>query len=453
MFKDKRFSFSISALLFFVMLIIIFTCLFIFHAEAHVPLLICVAFLATVGSLKGYSWKELESGMITGIRNGIQPIMILSLIGILIGVWEYSGTIPTVTVYALTIIEPQYLLLTALISCLMISSLVGSSFTTVSTIGVALIGVAHAAGVPLTWVAGAVICGACFGDKMSPLSDTTNFAAGVGELPIFKHIRHMMGTTIPALLITILVFFFMGRSLTIADTSTENIQSIVKGIEGTVAISGWSLLPPLLVIVLAVRRTPVIPSLVAGIVSAIVLIAIIQPAANISSFLAAMQNGPVFSVGNEAVEKILNRGGLQSMMGSVSLIMIAFALGGLMEKTGLISSLLEGVIKGIRTKARLVFSTVSASIGINLLTGEQYLSILIPGQSFKKLYDKLGIDRKHLSRSLEDGGTLINPMIPWGVSGAFMSTALGVPVIEYLPFVFFLYLSPLFSILFGFRKS
>lgn len=140
------------------------------------------------------------------------------------------------------------------------------------------------------------------------------------------------------------------------------------------------------------------------------------------------------------------------MMGSVSLIIIAFALGGLMEKIGLITSLLEGVIKGIHTKGRLVFSTVSSSIGMNLATGEQYLSILIPGQSFKKLYDKLGIDRKHLSRSLEDGGTLINPMIPWGVSGAFMSSALGVPVIEYLPFVFFLYLSPLFSILFGFRK-
>ena len=141
------------------------------------------------------------------------------------------------------------------------------------------------------------------------------------------------------------------------------------------------------------------------------------------------------------------------MMGSISLIIIAFALGGLMEKTGLITSLLEGVIKGIRSKGRLVFSTVSSSIAMNLLTGEQYLSILIPGQSFKNLYDKLGIDRKHLSRSLEDGGTLVNPMIPWGVSGAFMSSALGVPVTDYLPFVFFLYLSPIFSILFGFRKQ
>ncbi|QHZ46065.1 MULTISPECIES: Na+/H+ antiporter NhaC [Bacillus] len=451
--NEKRLSFSISALLFVVILAVIFTCLFVFHAEPHVPLLICVGFLAVVGMFKGYSWKELESGIVSGIQNGVQPIIVLSLIGMLIGVWEYSGAIPTVTVYALNLVEPHYLLLTALFSCLIISSLVGSSFTTVSTIGVALIGVAQAAGVPLTWVAGAVISGACFGDKMSPLSDTTNFAAGIGGLPIFKHIRHMMGTTIPALLVTILLFFFMGRTLTIGAASTDNIQAIVSGIENTVDISLWTLLSPLLVIVLAVRRMPVIPSLAAGIVSAGILAALIQPDAGISSFLSAMQKGPVFSAETEAVANILNRGGLQSMMGSVSLIIIAFALGGLMEKTGLITSLLEGVIRGIRTKGRLVFSTVSSSIGMNLLTGEQYLSILIPGQSFKKLYDQLGIDRKHLSRSLEDGGTLINPMIPWGVSGAFMSSALGVPVIEYLPFVFFLYLSPFFSVLFGFRKS
>ncbi|MFN2746880.1 Na+/H+ antiporter NhaC [Bacillus sp. z60-18] len=451
--NEKRLSFSISALLFVVILAVIFTCLFVFHAEPHVPLLICVGFLAVVGVFKGYSWKELESGIVSGIQNGVQPIIVLSLIGMLIGVWEYSGAIPTVTVYALNLVEPHYLLLTALFSCLIISSLVGSSFTTVSTIGVALIGVAQAAGVPLTWVAGAVISGACFGDKMSPLSDTTNFAAGIGGLPIFKHIRHMMGTTIPALLVTILLFFFMGRTLTIGAASTDNIQAIVSGIENTVDISLWTLLSPLLVIVLAVRRMPVIPSLAAGIVSAGILAALIQPDAGISSFLSAMQKGPVFSAETEAVANILNRGGLQSMMGSVSLIIIAFALGGLMEKTGLITSLLEGVIRGIRTKGRLVFSTVSSSIGMNLLTGEQYLSILIPGQSFKKLYDQLGIDRKHLSRSLEDGGTLINPMIPWGVSGAFMSSALGVPVIEYLPFVFFLYLSPFFSVLFGFRKS
>lgn len=417
------------------------------------PLLICIGFLGVVSVLKGFSWKELESGIVSGIKSGVQPIIVLALIGILIGVWEYSGAIPTVTVYALNLIEPQFLLLTALFSCMIISSLVGSSFTTVSTIGVALMGVASAAGLPLTWVAGAVICGACFGDKMSPLSDTTNFASGVGEIPIFKHIRHMTGTTIPALLITVLLFFFMGRSLTIASASTENIETIVNGIENTVGISAWSLLSPLVVIVMAVRRMPVIPALAAGILSAGVLAAFIQPDAGISSFLSAMQKGPVFSAGNEAVENILNRGGLQSMLGSISLIMIAFALGGLMEKTRLIKSLLEGVIKGIRSKGRLVFSTVSSSIAMNLLTGEQYLSILIPGQSFKALYDKLEIDRKHLTRSLEDGGTLVNPLIPWGVSGAFMSSALGVSVIDYLPFVFFLYISPLFSILFGFRKQ
>ena len=414
--------------------------------------MICVGFLAAVGAVKGHSWKDLESGIVSGIRNGVQPIIILCLIGILIGVWEYSGAIPTVTVYALNLIEPQHLLLTALFSCLVISSLVGSSFTTVSTIGVALIGVAAAAGVPLTWAAGAVICGACFGDKMSPMSDTTNFAAGVGELPIFKHIRHMAGNDDPRSFDHDFAFLFHGPFFNGGTGFNRKHSSDHKRNRGMVNISVFTLLSPLLVIVLAVRRTPVIPSLAAGIVSAGIFAALIQPDAGISSFLSAMQNGPVFSADTEAVEKILNRGGLQSMMGSVSLIIIAFALGGLMEKIGMITSLLEGVIKGIHTKGRLVFSTVSSSIGMNLATGEQYLSILIPGQSFKKLYDKLGIDRKHLSRSLEDGGTLINPMIPWGVSGAFMSTALGVPVIEYLPFVFFLYLSPLFSILFGFRK-
>ncbi len=172
------------------------------------PLFFCVIILSLAGLWLGFSWESLEKGIVSGLKNGVQPIIVLALIGVLIGAWMYSGAIPTVTVYALSIIQPSQLLLTALFSCMIISTLVGSSLTTVSTIGVALLGVASAAGVPLEWTAGAVICGACFGDKMSPMSDTTNFAAGIGEIPIFKHIRHMMGTTVPALLITIVLFIF-----------------------------------------------------------------------------------------------------------------------------------------------------------------------------------------------------------------------------------------------------
>ncbi len=196
-----------------------------------------------------------------------------------------------------------------------------------------------------------------------------------------------------------------------------------------------------------------IPVLTAGIISAGLLTAVFIPDSSIQGFISALQSGTAFKTGDQAVASIINRGGLQSMMGSVSLIMIAFALGGLMEKTGLIAALLQGLIKGVHTKGRLVMATVFSSIGVNLATGEQYLSILIPGQSYKPLYDKLGIKRIHLARSLEDGGTLINPLIPWGVSGAFMASALGVSVVDYLPFTFFLYISPMISILLGFLKK
>jgi NhaC family Na+:H+ antiporter len=428
------------------MLGVIISCLFFLHTEPHIPLFLCVVLLSAAGLWYGFSWNSLEKGIVNGIKNGVQPIIVLALIGILIGAWMYSGAIPSVTVYALSFIEPSHLLLTALFSCMIISTLVGSSLTTVSTIGVALIGVASAAGVPLEWTAGAVICGACFGDKMSPMSD-------IGEISIFEHIRHMMGTTIPALLITVVLFYFLGLSVSADAASTDDIAHVIAGIKDAANVTPWALLSPLLVVLLAIKRVSVIPVLTAGIISSGILTAIFVPDSSIQAFMSALQNGTMFETDNEAAAKIINRGGLQSMMGSVSLIMIAFALGGLMEKIGLISALLEGVMKGIRSKGSLIAATVCSSIGVNLATGEQYLSILIPGQSFKSLYDKQNIQRKFLSRSLEDGGTLINPLIPWGVSGAFMATALGVPVIDYIPFAFFLYISPMISILVGYVKK
>ncbi|MCY8978354.1 Na+/H+ antiporter NhaC [Bacillus halotolerans] len=451
--SQKKLTFPLAVGLFILMLGVIISSLFFLHTEPHIPLFLCVVLLSAAGLWYGFSWNSLEKGIVNGIKNGVQPIIVLALIGILIGAWMYSGAIPSVTVYALSFIEPSHLLLTALFSCMIISTLVGSSLTTVSTIGVALIGVASAAGVPLEWTAGAVICGACFGDKMSPMSDTTNFAAGIGEISIFEHIRHMMGTTIPALLITVVLFYFLGLSVSADAASTDDIAHVIAGIKDAANVTPWALLSPLLVVLLAIKRVSVIPVLTAGIISSGILTAIFVPDSSIQAFMAALQNGTVFETDNEAAAKIINRGGLQSMMGSVSLIMIAFALGGLMEKIGLISALLEGVMKGIRSKGSLIAATVCSSIGVNLATGEQYLSILIPGQSYKSLYDKQNIQRKFLSRSLEDGGTLINPLIPWGVSGAFMATALGVPVIDYIPFTFFLYISPIISVLVGFVKK
>jgi Na+:H+ antiporter, NhaC family len=446
------FLFREAIIILFLILAIIITSLFVLKIEPHFALFNCIVVITFVGLFKRFSWKELEEGMVKGIQSGIQPIIVLALIGTLIGAWMSSGTIPTVMVYALTIINPAYLLLTSLFSCMLISSLVGSSFTTVSTVGVALMGAGIAIGLPVEWVAGAVISGACFGDKMSPMSDTTNFASGVSKVEIFTHIRHMTKTTIPSIVITTVIFFILGRVAPIETTSITEMENMITIIEKYVHISSLTLLSPLLVIILAIRQVPVIPALIFGIITAGIT-AVGYQGISIGEFLKTLQYGTSFPIENEQVLSMMNRGGLQSMMWSISLILIAFAFGGLLDTLKIIPTLLNGMISRVKSKGQLILTTASSSLGVNLLTGEQYLSILIPGQSFKDLYDKMKIDRKYMSRTLEDAGTLVNPLIPWGVSGAFFAQTLGVPVMSYLPFVFFLYLSPLFSILFGFLSK
>lgn len=450
--KNKSFKTSEAFLLVVCILAIIFTSLFLLKSEPHLALLLCIIVISLIGLLKGFNWSDLEAGIVKGIQNGIQPIIVLGLIGMLIGAWMASGTIPTVMVYALSIIEPSYLLVTSLFSCMVISSLVGSSFTTVSTVGVALMGVGMAIGLPVEWVAGAVISGACFGDKMSPMSDTTNFASGVSSVPLFTHIRHMTITTVPSIIITTIIFIVLGKITPIETASFSEIAKMVTMIKSEININALTLLSPLLVVILAIRKVPVIPSLIIGIITAGVTAGALQ-GVSIGKFLTILQFGTSYSIDNELLMSMLNRGGLQSMMWSISLIMIAFAFGGLLDVLKIIPVLLNGLMKRIKTKGQLILSTAASSFGVNLLTGEQYLSILIPGQSFKGLYDNMQISRKYMSRTLEDAGTLVNPLFPWAVSGAFFAQTLGVEVIDYLPYVFFLYLSPLFSILFGYLSK
>ncbi|UGB31584.1 Na+/H+ antiporter NhaC [Metabacillus sp. B2-18] len=448
----KNFTFQQSLLILLLVLATIFASLFVLKTEPHIALLICLVLISIIGLLNKFKWKALETGIVQGIQNGIQPIIILALIGVLIGAWMSSGTIPTVMVYALTVINPEYLLMTSLFSCMVISSLVGSSFTTVSTIGVALMGAGMAAGLPIEWVAGAIISGACFGDKMSPMSDTTNFASGVSSVDLFTHIKHMTFTTLPSILIAALIFFILGRITPIDFTSIDDMKNMISIIESQVNISFITLFSPLIVIILAIKRVAVIPSLVIGIITAGIT-AIVFQGLMLNEFLTVLQNGTSYSIENEQVSNMLNRGGLQSMMWSISLILIAFAFGGLLNTLSIIPTLLNGLIERIQSKGQLILSTAASSFGVNLLTGEQYLSILIPGQTFKGLYDKIKLDRKYLSRTLEDAGTLLNPLIPWGVSGAFFAQTLGVPVLAFLPFAFFLYLSPIFTVIYGFLSK
>jgi Na+:H+ antiporter, NhaC family len=425
---------------------IIFYGLFIVKAEPHIPLLGSLIVLALFARVKGMKWNELEEGILSGLRDSLKPIMILALIGMLIATWMVSGTIPTVLYYGIQWIDPSFVLMSALFLTTLTSILTGSSFTAISTVGVAMMGIALAFDIHPALAAGAIICGAMFGDKMSPLSDTTNFASGIASVDIITHVRHMMGTTIPSYVITCILFFLFEKNVSSTGTIKE-LESMVTSLEQQFNTHLLALLPPMLLVILAMRRTPTVISLLTGVFSGIIVAFLIQANMSVGQIITIIQHGPSFETGNALVDKIVNRGGLQSMMWAISLIMIAFSLSGVMNKIGLIEALLSGLAKQVRSRGRLVSATAMSSIGVNLLTGEQYLSILLPGQSFRTLYDNMNVERKTLARTLEDAGTLVNPLVPWGVCGAFFASTLGVNVIEYIPYVFFLYLSPLFSIL------
>ncbi|MEK8207107.1 Na+/H+ antiporter NhaC [Paenibacillus sp. FSL L8-0696] len=436
---DRQFSFSKSVIIIAFILAFLFVSIFLLKAEPHIPLLATTVGTAVLLGLFGVSWKDIEAAIIKGIQTAIMPILILMLIGILIAVWMMSGTVPTLLFYGMDYINPNYFAVSALYVTIVVSMFTGSSFTTVSTIGVALMGIALTTGISPTLAAGAIICGACFGDKMSPLSDTTNFAPAVVGISLFTHIRNMMYTTIPALIITTVFFLFAPKADAI---DLSSIQGIKFALQDGFSIHWLTLISPLAVIICSIKRIPILPTLMVGIVTGLLVTAIIQQQAEIGVWFSVMQNGYESTIANETVASIVNRGGMQSMMSSVSLILIALSLGGLIQHCGVIEAFFRKIIQPLKRKSSIVLMSGASSIAVNGMTGEQYLSILLPGQMFKDEYNRRGIPAKTLSRTLEDCGTLVNPLIPWGVSGAFFAATLGVPVIEYIPYATLLWLSP-----------
>ncbi|WP_054955117.1 Na+/H+ antiporter NhaC [Paenibacillus dakarensis] len=439
---DRQLSFSKSIFLIIFIIGLLFVSIFLLKAEPHLPLLAAVVGTAALLWMFGITWKTIESAIIKGIQTAIMPMLILSLIGILIAVWMMSGTVPTILYYGMDYIEPRYFAVSALYVTIIVSMFTGSSFTTVSTVGVALMGIAVTTGISPTLAAGAIISGACFGDKMSPLSDTTNFAPAVAGTSLFTHIRHMMYTTIPALLVTTIFFIFAPKSSSIDLSSIHEIKLALR--EGF-NIHWLTLLSPLAVIVCSIKRIPILPTLVTGIVTGLLITALVQHGTTVDVWFNVMQNGYETTISNETVALIVNRGGLQSMMWSISLILIALSLGGLLQYCGVIEVFFRKLIQPLKHSSSIVLMTGASSMAVNGMTGEQYLSILLPGQMFKEEYARRNIPAKTLSRTLEDCGTLINPLIPWGVSGAFFAVTLGVPVLEFAPYALFLWLSPLFT--------
>lgn len=420
----------------------------VFKGDPHVPILLGIVFTSLMGKLIGFRWSDLEAGLLDGIRVGLSSMIILMLVGMLIGTWILSGTVPVMVYLGLQTLSPAIFLVAALVICSVVSLATGTSWGTVGTVGLALIGIGDGLGIPLPLVAGAILSGAFFGDKMSPLSDTTNLASAVAGVSLFSHIRHMSTTTVPAMLIA--AALYAGLGLQYADNALDAgmLTTITQNLEATFALSPWLLAPAVLVMALAVMGVPAIPSLFLGVVAG-GLMAILAQGASLQEVFVAMQSGYASQTGVAAVDNLLTRGGLNGMMWTISLVFLAMAFGGVLARTRALSTVLETILTGIRGRGGLIASTVLTSVGVNALAADPYLSIALPGQMYSPAYRKAGLSGRNLSRAIEDGGTLVSPLIPWNSGGAYCATMLGVGTLAYLPFAFANWITPLISIGYG----
>lgn len=422
----------------------------IFGADPHIPLIIAIIIASLVAILSlGYKWQEVEKGAIETIQMSMQAILILMTVGTLIGTWILSGTVPAMIYYGLQILSPSIFLVATTIICSIVSVATGSSWTTAGTVGIALMGVGAGLGIPNYIVAGAVVSGAYFGDKMSPLSDTTNLAPAMAGSNLFEHIRYMFYTTVPSYIIALILYGIIGARYGGSAIDTANIDMILDGIASNFNISPLLILPPIIVIVLAVLKVPALPGLITGSVIGGLFAGLFQGAA-LGDIIDAAHYGFAADTGVEMVDELLSGGGLDGMMWTVSLIMLAMVFGGIMEKTGMLRAVGNSILKFANNTGSLVTATILTSLAVNILAADQYLAIVIPGRMYKDVYDSRGLEPRLLSRTLEDAGTLTSPLIPWNTCGAFMAGALLVSPVKYAPFAFLNILNPIVAIIIAF---
>ena len=413
----------------------------------HIPITLSIIGLIAYGMVKKVSIKDLEKGMTGGVQSGIGAVFIFFFIGMLISSWIAGGTIPTFIYAALSLDSSQYFYTIVFLITSIIGLFIGSSLTTAATLGVTFISVASALDLSLAITAGAVVSGAFFGDKLSPLSDTTNLSSMVVGVDLFEHIKNMLWTTVPAFILSLILFMFLSPGEQIS--KIEKMDEL-KGMLLELNLVHWySVIPFLLLGILAVKKVSAIVTLGTSTLSALILTPFVQANFPLEKILSLLYFGYKSETGNNEIDSLLTRGGMESMMFSISLVLLALAMGGLLLKLGIISALLEGIQKFLIKPSILIFSTALSSIGVNFLMGEQYLSILLPGNTFVQSYKEINLHPKNLSRVLEDAGTVVNPLVPWSVCGIFLTGVLGVPTIEYSFYAFFCLLSPVLTIIAG----
>ncbi|MEP1740440.1 MAG: Na+/H+ antiporter NhaC family protein [Kangiellaceae bacterium] len=536
--SDKRDPSLVDALIPILSLIVMLATSVVFYGSDssyganQIALILGAAIATLIGFKNGYSWKEIETGISKGIATAYGAIMILMMVGALIGTWIVSGTVPTMIYFGLQILDPSIFYVAACLICAMVSISIGSSWTTAGTVGVALIGIAAGLEMSLAITAGAIISGAYFGDKMSPLSDTTNLAPAVAGTDLFSHIRHMAWTTGPSIILAMTLFAIIG----FAQDSNEqpaNLGSTVAVLQDQFNITGWALLPLLLVLFLAFKKVPAFLTLLIGALVGGVFAVVLQPetldrtvesskyscsanselieaceissvsfdeqVANINlsvtladgsnleqSVVSKLTSGSTalaidisgseetveFSTryqitnsldavwralfagyqsnsGDEAVDDLLSRGGMSSMLNTIWLILTALTFGAVLETVGLLKKVVESILSMVKGTGSLVASVIGTCVTTNIIAADQYIAIVLPGRMFKAEFKRRGLDAKNLSRTLEDSATMTSPLIPWNTCGVYMAGVLGVPTLVYLPFCFFNIASPFISIAYG----
>ncbi|MGW8043032.1 Na+/H+ antiporter NhaC [Staphylococcus shinii] len=421
----------------------------VLEKEPHIPLLIGTAVAILITMLHGYEFSEVEEMMYKGIRHALPAIVIIILVGLVIGSWIGSGVVATMIYYGLQLIDPRYFLAVVIILCGIVALAIGSSWSTMATVGVASMGIGISMGISPGMVAGAVICGSYFGDKMSPLSDTTNLASGLTGVNLFEHIKHMFYTTIPALVISLIAFFFIGQRFGGRNFDANNIKDILATMQDNFLITPWLLLIPIIVIALVVVKVPAIPAICVGIILGFFAQIFLQDG-SITEALTALQTGYTIDSGNKLVDELFNRGGLESMFYTISLTLVAMTFGGVLEYSGMLTALIAVILKVAKSTESLIASVIVSCIGTNLTCSEQYISIIVPSRMYINTFKDKKLHPKNLSRALEDGGTLTSVFVPWNTCGVFIASTLGVSVIEYAPFAILNYTVPIISIIFGY---
>lgn len=444
----KKVKFGEAVTILVVMLIILGMAVIKFGLSPQIPVLFTIALLIFWARLRGASWEDVHQGITEGISTAIIPIFIFILIGALIAVWIRAGIIPAIMVVGFKLISSQFFVPSTFIVCSLVGLSIGSGFTTISTIGIALFGMAMAMNINPALIAGAIISGAVFGDKMSPLSDSTNLASAIAGSDLFEHIKNMMWSTIPSFIVSLILFWVFGSAG--SQVNAGKIAQTTAVLTHHFSITWWALLPILLMFICAWKHIPAIPTLFINILVTVVMIFCQDPHESLKSLTNLISEGFVAHTSDASVNALLSRGGITSMMATVSLIIVTLSLGGILMKFNVVQAAMAPLVKHLRKPGPLVTTTILSGIGINLFVGEQYLSVILPGKAFKPAFTRIGLAPLALSRVLEDGGSVINYLIPWGVAGSFAASTLGVPVLHFLPFVFFSLFSPVFSILSGF---